>query len=334
MKPERDSVDDLLVLARRGDLSTADRQRLRDALASSPETRLLYEAGQAFDMEAPVLAGDDERIEEIERQVQKRLRANSSRNVRRARRFVQAGLAAMLVAGVAVGAVEVARTRAPKNTPTERAPVGPAESPAGLQVPEGVPSKAAPSLVEPTTVLPLVAASAAPAPASPAPAVRPQAGIGAEEPRGGAPAVRVAPDDGLDEALAQPDAPAAAQLSAHDLFVAANAARVRGDVAEAVGQLQMLEQRFPASNEAKTAHLTLGMLHLQKGEAESALQEFRRSEALGAGATMPEALWGESQALRALGRTTDERAVLKNLLRDFPHSAYAGAASKRLGDVP
>jgi TolA-binding protein len=139
-------------------------------------------------------------------------------------------------------------------------------------------------------------------------------------------------DDGLDEALAQPEPAAPRGASAHDLFSAANAARVRGDVGEAIALSRLLEDRFPLSSEAKTTHLTLGMLYLQGGQAAPALHEFRQCKALGASATMPEALWGESQALRALGRYAEERAVLEELLQGFPQSAYASAATKRLAD--
>jgi TolA-binding protein len=137
-----------------------------------------------------------------------------------------------------------------------------------------------------------------------------------------------------DEALDEPEPATPRGASAHDLFSAANAARVRGDTGEAIALSRLLEDRFPLSSEAKTTHLTLGMLYLQGGQAGPALQEFRQYKALGAGATMPEALWGESQALRALGRSTEERAVLEELLHGYPQSAYASAAGKRLADIP
>ena len=41
MRPEPDNAFDLLALARRGDLSETDTRRLRELLASSPDTRLL-----------------------------------------------------------------------------------------------------------------------------------------------------------------------------------------------------------------------------------------------------------------------------------------------------
>jgi outer membrane protein assembly factor BamD (BamD/ComL family) len=45
---------------------------------------------------------------------------------------------------------------------------------------------------------------------------------------------------------------------------------------------------------------------------------------------MAEALWGEEQALQQLGRPSEERAVLEELLQNYPRSAYVAAAEKRL----
>ncbi len=290
MKGERHSIDDLMVLSRRGELTAADEQRLRDALESAPELRLVYEAGRAFDMEAPVVAGDDERIAAIERGVQKRRRRFASGSTHRTRRIVQAAMAAVLVAGVAIGAIEVARKEAPP----------------------------------PTVPIPATATATSTSTSTPTPTPTPT--------RHTAP--RLSPQDDAPPRPEPPEPPAPRGASAHELFSAANAARVRGDIPEAIKLARMLEDRFPASGEARTAHLTLGMLYLQGGQAGPALHAFRSHAAAGAGATTPEALWGESQALRALGRTTEERTALQNLLQGFPQSAYASAAAKRLADLP
>jgi hypothetical protein len=110
MKPERHSLDDLLILARRGELSLEDDRRLRVALESEPELRFIFEAGRAFDAEAPVLTGDDERIALIVRRVESRLRLCRGPRAHRWTRIVQFVVAAVFVAVAAVGAMAVART--------------------------------------------------------------------------------------------------------------------------------------------------------------------------------------------------------------------------------
>ncbi|MGH7436313.1 MAG: hypothetical protein ACRENE_11630, partial [Polyangiaceae bacterium] len=87
-------------------------------------------------------------------------------------------------------------------------------------------------------------------------------------------------------------------------------------------------------SEATAAHLSLGMLLLQGGQAGAALDELRWYRLGGAGAMVPEALWGESQALHDLGRSAEERSVLEELLRGYPASAFAAAARRRLADLP
>jgi TolA-binding protein len=320
MKPERHSLDDLLILARRGELSLEEDRRLRDALAGAPEMRFVFEAGRAFDVEAPVVAGDDERIALIERQVEKRLRLPGSPSARRWKRMVQLALAAVLVVGAALGGIEIARTRTPERAPAAQpTPVTSTSTSTSTATPTPTPTSTSTATAT-STPTSTSTSTLSPAPAS-TPSKHPPTQV--QPPP---------PNDGLDEALAQPEPAAPRGASAHDLFSAANAARVRGDVDEAITLSRLLEDRFPLSSEAKTAHLTLGMLYLQGGQAAPALQEFRQCKALGASATMPEALWGESQALRALGRYDEERAVLEELLQGFPQSAYASAATKRLAD--
>src|SRR5262249_4507542 len=103
-------------------------------------------------------------------------------------------------------------------------------------------------------------------------------------------------------------------LSATELFAAANRARFGGDAALAIRLSRELEGRFPESPEAITTHLSLGLLYLQQDAAADALLEFRRYRAVGSLSTMPEALWGESRALRLLGHAAEERVVLQELL--------------------
>jgi TolA-binding protein len=91
-----------------------------------------------------------------------------------------------------------------------------------------------------------------------------------------------------------------------------------------------LATRYPGSAEANLAELSLAKLFLASGDSERALAYFRRAGATG-GALGSEALWGEAEALRALGRTGEERSTLERLLKRYPSGAYAKAARKRLG---
>src|SRR5258706_13538050 len=103
MTSHDDSIDDLLVLSRRSALSEGEQRRLRDALASEPETRLLYGAGRAFDDEAPIEAGDDALVERMAREVERARRPS-----RRVPRWpvMRAALAGALAASVVLAAVE------------------------------------------------------------------------------------------------------------------------------------------------------------------------------------------------------------------------------------
>jgi TolA-binding protein len=77
--------------------------------------------------------------------------------------------------------------------------------------------------------------------------------------------------------------------------------------------------------------MTLGSLHLQRGAAAAALPHFGRYlRAAPSGALASEALWGEAQALSALGRRADAESRLRQLVERFPGSAYAAAARVKL----
>jgi TolA-binding protein len=303
MKVEQDNTFDLLALARRGDLSGVEERRLREVLASSPEARALYEAGRAFDEQAPVLAGDDELVARIERQVQRRL--DRAAGASRRRWVARACLLAALIATSAVAASVLTKSRGtetPAPTLQEPKPQAAAAEPGPLIAPVApVVSEA----VSESAPIPAAVASAPPQP----------------RPKPAAPVSSAAPS-------AQTES-----VSAKSLFAAANRARVSGDAQQAIRLSRQLVAQFPDSSEAFTTHLSLGMLYLQEGQAGPALEEFRTYRKLGAPGTSAEPLWGESQALRQLGRVEEERATLAELLASYPQSAYASAARKRLANL-
>jgi TolA-binding protein len=131
--------------------------------------------------------------------------------------------------------------------------------------------------------------------------------------------------------IAPPPAPslsAPTTETSGELFARANRARREGRAAEATILYLELGSRYPGSPEARQADLTLGELYLQAADGGAALECFRRYRGR---AMAAEALWGEARALRLLGRTAEERQALTALATEFPASAYADAARKRLG---
>ena len=309
-------------------------------LAASPESRELYEAGRAFDLDAPVIAGDEQRVSRIERDVQKRLRRSGERS--RPSWILRACLAAALITGGAVGAVELTRVAARSSAPArEPAPTPPA--PPAPNVVHTHSMSAASSTVQPpapTAESPPVDPTPTPTPQPPAPTIDtptrlPQPGrvAVASVPEIQGPDEPPAPADAGVIAVVNVDASTDDGITALALFAAANRARVSGDLDAAIRLSRQLEDQFPATKEAISTHLSLAMLYLQQKKAEPALDELHRYRAVATAATMPEAIWGESQALHLLGRTADERASLEELLASYPQSAYAAAARKRLASL-
>jgi TolA-binding protein len=125
--------------------------------------------------------------------------------------------------------------------------------------------------------------------------------------------------------------PVASAPAASELFASAARARREGNHSEAIRLYASLQHRYPASPESRAADISLGMLHLGRGSAGTALEHFQRYQRhSAAGELVPEALWGEGESLRRLGRADDARRSYAALLSRFPDSAYAAAARARL----
>ena len=327
MNSARDNCEDWIVRAKRGGLSESEQRQFRELLDSSIEARMLYEAGCAFDRESHVMPGDEARLERIAHRMQK-LRLLRQR--RMPIRALSLGVAAaMLVAGVAVGAVNYsrlwrtdadrssqARTAATRSTSaaTTRSlkkvgSASPVESDPGEST-EPAQALSTPSAQSPLAIqlLPPVRASVRPALEGSLPSHPSNLATGRFE----------------DERQLPP-----ATQEASTLFTNANRARVRGDAARAVAQYERLIGEFPRSREALAARLSLGMLYLQQEHPRQALLQFRTYRAA-SGPLAAEALWGEAQALHRLGQIQDERRALERIVRDYPHSAYATSAQSRL----
>jgi TolA-binding protein len=119
--------------------------------------------------------------------------------------------------------------------------------------------------------------------------------------------------------------------SARALFQKANEARRLGDGTRALSLYRKLIGRFPASAEASLSQVRLGGMLLDQGQSRAALGHFDRYLALQpGGALSPEALYGRGRALSSLGRSSEEARAWTKLLSDFPKSPYAAHARKRL----
>jgi TolA-binding protein len=274
------------------------------------EDKLLRAAARGFELESSVEIDDDARIERLARQFEKRGRRAAPAL---ARRFALGFAAALLLVGAVVGAIQLKSGFSTPSAPPRAVERVPAAPPA--PTPPRLGFAAAPrDAAEPAPAPPPSASVRVPARAL-ASAVKP-------EPALGTPAVSV-------ESAESPPAPP--PPSASELFSAGNKARSRGDAETALGLYRRLQAEYPAAPEALAARISIGMLELQRGQASSALAQFRAYRQANARALRAEALWGEAQALGALGRSAEERAALESLLNDHPSSAYAPAARKRLG---
>jgi hypothetical protein len=306
MKHEDDAVD-LASEARRRTLSRDEEARLKSSFEASPEEQMLFRAGLAFDRQSSAREGDDVLVARMANRAAERFGKATARSPSRRRRpLVLLVAAAVVAAGTAAagsGVVYLMRAERPD-----------VETPAyGTRV-------AAPL------------ATASPRRARPAPAVVAPAPV-AEPP---APRAEPAPEPAsvAAQSVKSSKRPAPDASGAAALFGEANKKRLAGDTASAVALYTQVAERYPGSAESNLAELSLGKLFLATGQSERALAYFRRAGASG-GALGSEALWGEAGALRALGRSADERSALERLLAQYPSGTYAKAARKRLGtDAP
>jgi len=101
MRPGKHSIEDLMVQARRLELSTEEQCRLRVALDASQENRLLQAAGRGFDEESSVRPGDDELIARIAQRLESQA---PTRAWRRWREPVLIAVGAMVLTTAAAGA--------------------------------------------------------------------------------------------------------------------------------------------------------------------------------------------------------------------------------------
>ena len=118
--------------------------------------------------------------------------------------------------------------------------------------------------------------------------------------------------------------------SASELLAAARERRVRGDHDGSVRAYRELFSRHGTSLEAHAALVPFGEIQLARlADPGGALSSFDRYLARG-GPLSEEASYGRLRALRALGRTVDERAGIEVFLRMYPDSNAASSLRERM----
>lgn len=296
MSRERESghvdAEDLSVLSRRAQLSAADQRAFAEALSSSATLRAAHQVGLDFDAVANVAAGDDALIAQVAARVLRRPVRATARSLRLRLLGVAA---AALIAGSAAAWWQ-------RGAATERVAPPVPSTPSATTGPELVRANAAPPAPARSYSAPQPAAHASAGPIRLLPVARP-----AETASG---------------ALDSPEA----------LFHQANAARRDGENAAARALYLRLEREFPASEQARLAHVSLGNLLLGMGKAAEAEAQFAAYPEHGS-ALSQEALVGRAQSLGMLGRGLDEARVWQSLLRAFPGSVYTGRARQRLSEL-
>jgi TolA-binding protein len=299
------SVDDLSVLSRRNTLSVAEQRRLEVYLGASDDARLLHEIGCDYDRMRATRPEDAALLRRVRSRVLERHARTAASGGRRFR--VPALIAfGLLSAGVAAAAVGVLGHRA--RTPPHGVVPSAAVKPPRASAPGSI-EKSAPFRDQP----PATTTGAAPV-SEKSPPLGP--------PSRAEPVARAAPFA---------DTPSPAPIDARALFSRANAERKAGRLDDALGSYAELRRSFPGSPEAALSHVLSGRLSFARGDAERAAAEFGAYLARNPNGTLAEeALHGKAEALRALGRSAEERRTWELLLKRFPSSIHAATARERL----
>ena len=123
-------------------------------------------------------------------------------------------------------------------------------------------------------------------------------------------------------------------MTSKSLFAEANRLRAAGRIVQAIRGYRLLQEQFPRSREAILSRVSLGNLLLGRHETEPALEQFNAYLSANPGGVLgEEALFGKARALRALGRSAEEREACVLLLSAYPRSVYEPFARARLGEL-
>jgi tetratricopeptide (TPR) repeat protein len=120
-------------------------------------------------------------------------------------------------------------------------------------------------------------------------------------------------------------------VSAGALLREALELRRKGRFAEAAHAYRRLLSQHAGSAEARAALVSLGDLQLSRlQQADAALRSFEAYLKSGDRALVKEAEYGRIRALRALGRTEEERRAIEHLLVRYPSGVHAESMRARL----
>lgn len=295
-----DNVEDLIALARRGELSEAESRRLEMVLKTSDSARVLHEVGLDFERMRTERADDEALLHRVGTALGHGARGRTKARSKRGRRLL---LLVAIALGSSAAAASVVGFRLSKS--------------------QGA------SASDPSDEAPSARVGKGPAPRVPEVPARPAPDRELSRPN--------APQEPVDDAKTRrffpssPFAETTTALDASQLFKSANAARKAGQPVQALSTYRRLQQSFPSSPEARLSLVLSGRLYLAQGQPRRALEKFDQYlRGGGKGGLSEEALWGKAQALSRLGRSAEERQVWHTLLDRYPESVYTPAARRRL----
>jgi TolA-binding protein len=357
VREERDEHEcrgDLIARERRGTLSASDQIALGAHLDSCASCRLTRDIRADFEAQSAVELGDAARIARLSaaarRWSQRRARPAARTHRLRARlRVVALSAAALLMAGTASATIWWWRAPAPPAVESHPSVARVVRHGAAARARGATSRRGAGAGVDvdvdldDTNAAPtndLAASVSVPAPPAPAPAaldvavpaIQSAAPAGALRPTQRRPSINFASRNlaARHTALRDGGEPASSLLRR------AGEARHRGEIERALGLYRRLQRDFDASPEAALSSVLLGGMLLQRGLTDAALEQFDRYlSSQPRGNLVPEALYGRGRALAALGRgrALDEAQTWRRLLNQFPESAYAPHARRRLDEL-
>jgi hypothetical protein len=118
-----------------------------------------------------------------------------------------------------------------------------------------------------------------------------------------------------------------------DLLSKARDLRADGKAAEAAAAYRELEAQYPKSPEAHASFVLLGDIELANlNDASGALRSFN-AYLVGGGELAQEAKYGRIRALRALGRSAEERKAIEDFVATYPKSVQTRTLQSRLEEL-
>jgi ferric-dicitrate binding protein FerR (iron transport regulator) len=139
-----------------------------------------------------------------------------------------------------------------------------------------------------------------------------------------------------DKATAEATAPSAggAPRPTQDQMLAqAQALRARGDFRGAVALYRRIHELGPGSATGRSALVAQGELQLSSlGDAKGALNAFN-AYLTRSGPLSQEASFGKARALRALGRTAEERQTIERFVATYPDAPQSRVLRRRLAEL-